>query len=86
MGDRRRFHCSAVEHCRVGDRDGPADAGDDVAGTRRIGAGQIDAGHDGPAARNRQRAAAGGGRVAEADRVGGGGDRDEIDELLVVTV
>ena len=38
------------------------------------------------AARNRQRAAAGCRRVAEADRVGDGGNGDEVDELLVVGV
>jgi hypothetical protein len=81
---RPEFDAAAIDNRRVDDRGGPADAGGDAEVRRRVGADHIDARHHEATARDRQRPAADRRRVAEADRVGDGGNGDEVDELLVV--
>ena len=78
---RTRHHAAAVDDRRVGDGDSAVGAGADMEVARRVGPGQIDAGHHGGAARYRQHAAAEGrahGRV--------GSDVGEVDELRAVQV
>ena len=70
----------SVDHTRIDDRDGAADAGDDAEVRRRVGPDHVDARHYLAAARDRQCSATGCRRVTEADRVGDGAQPQDTHE------
>jgi hypothetical protein len=76
---RAELDAAAVDDTGICDLDGAADARTDVKIPRRVAASKLDAGHDLPAARYRQRPAAAGGNVARGDLAGAERDSDEIE-------